>query len=63
MRLISTQHMIMKNNLLVESKELTEWESNFMINITDKVKSDKGSTSNLSENQLDCIKKIYNKHF
>lgn len=42
--------------------DLTNWESGFVDSIEEKTNGGKDTTK-LSEKQVECIERIYNKHF
>ena len=48
---------------MIETDDLTPWEKDFVESIGDRVAEDEGQTTCLSTKQLECINKIYIKHF
>jgi hypothetical protein len=54
--------MVQRVEGLIGTKDVTEWESNFLQSISDKVTKD-GGTQNLTEKQIDVLERIHSKHF
>lgn len=47
---------------LVGTKDVSDWESNFLQSIVERTKSGDNTTS-LTEKQIDVLERIFNKHF
>lgn len=47
---------------LIDTRDINEWESNFLQSLVDKAARDKG-TQNFTEKQIDVLERIYSKHF
>lgn len=48
---------------MVGTKDLSEWESNFVFNVFDKYAEANRDSSTLSAKQVEIIERIHNKHF
>ena len=48
---------------LIDTKDVTEWENDFLKGFCSRMAFGTSFTSTLSEKQLDLIDRIYNKHF
>lgn len=48
---------------LLGTRDISDWEGNFIANVVEKVKQSKGNTSVLSDRQVETIEQIHNKHF
>lgn len=46
-----------------DTKDLTSWENGFVTSIVEKYLLAKKDTSQFTGKQVECIEKIYNKHF
>lgn len=47
---------------LVDTKDVTDWENQFIKNMVEKIKPD-SSTTKLSSKEVDKIDQIHSKHF
>jgi len=54
--------MIKQISGLVNTKDLNEWENDFVSNIVDKTNCG-NNTQNLTGKQIELILRIFNKHF
>lgn len=54
--------MVQRVEGLIGTKDVTEWESNFLQSISDKVAKE-GGTQGLTEKQIDVLERIHSKHF
>lgn len=58
----SINAMVKKVAGMVDTKDLTPWENKFVKSIT--AQTDNGNnTSSLTENQVDVLERIYDRHF
>lgn len=48
---------------LLDTKDLSEWEQEFVSSVSSRVAAAKGSTTVLSEKQVSIVERIYKKHF
>ena len=48
---------------LRDTKDISDWENNFLTDMLEKYLIAKKSTSSFSGKQVETIEKIYNKHF
>lgn len=60
MKSISQQILLLEG--LIDTTDISEWESEFLTSIMEKTAQGK-VTSNLTEKQLAVIERIYSKHF
>lgn len=60
MKSISQQILLLEG--LIDTTDISEWESEFLISILEKIAQGK-VTSNLTEKQLAVIERIDSKHF
>lgn len=58
----SLNTMVQRVGGMVDTKDLTEWENRFVKNIVAQTGNGHNTTS-LSENQVDVLERIYDKHF
>lgn len=59
--MISTLQMIRKLEGMVDTKDLNEWENEFVKSMV--VKADAGEVTKLTEKQIDRLVELHNKHF
>lgn len=60
----SIANMIVRISGLVGTKDVTDWEDNFIRSIYDKyLHSDKSKALELTGKQVEIIERIHNKHF
>ncbi len=58
----SVGQMIQQCAGLIDTPDVTDWENQFLQDMVEK--TDEGSrTSHLSPRQVDCLDRIYRKHF
>jgi hypothetical protein len=59
--MLSTTQMIRKLEGMVDSKDLNEWENNFVKALVDRANS--GDVTKLSDRQLEVMLRLHDKHF
>jgi hypothetical protein len=47
---------------LLDTKDLSDWEHDFVSSITQQTK-DGNNTSSLTDKQIECLERIHGKHF
>lgn len=55
--------MVTKLEGMRGTRDLSDWEDDFIVSISQRVARAGGKTSGLSEAQVDKIKQIHDKHF
>jgi hypothetical protein len=60
--MVSIHNMLKRIAAMVGTKDLTDWESDFIRSIQDRTANNAG-TLTLSSKQIECLQKIFNKHF
>lgn len=58
----STAQMLEQCKGLIDTSDVTEWENGFLKNVTARAERASGATA-LSGPQVDCLEKIWRKHF
>ena len=54
--------MVKRVSGLLDTKDLSDWEDDFVQSIVEKTK-DGDNTTSLTEKQIDVLERIHNKHF
>lgn len=58
----SLNTMVQRVSGLVDTKDLTDWESDFVTSVVEQTNDGKNTTS-LTEKQIDVLERIFRKHF
>lgn len=58
----SINTMVQRVSGLVDTNDLTDWESDFVTSVVEQTNDGKNTTS-LTEKQIDVLERIFRKHF
>ncbi len=62
-RLVSIGTMIEQLDGLRDTRALNDWEQGFVTNVLERYLLAHKNTSHLSDKQVECVERIYRKHF
>lgn len=58
----SLNTMVQRVHGLIDTKDLSDWESDFVASVVEQTSDGKNTTS-LTEKQIDVLERIFRKHF
>lgn len=58
----SLNTMVKSCSGLIDTKDVSDWENNFLTNIAERTR-DGDNTTSLTERQIEILERIYKKHF